>query len=366
MNREQMVAPFAEEELHTFQGRGGKTMTYVEDETVMDRLDAGYGPGNWQVLVEPISDQVVKVRMGVRENGEWAWYEDFGYPNREGGESLKEAVSDGIRRCGRYVGIARDLYRRTSDIPGGYQNAPSGRLPEPMDHQVGPPDANGATEHLLGVQSFQGTVKLGTADAYKLEVRELEGGPAFGFRLEMADDKAIPQVLVQGDPATVAIAGSGGDPASMKDHWVRVKGSLFAVRAQGRRSFNRLRVSEIQTREWAYPPLPASEARPPSEAGHNDGDRNVTGHTSPPGGPTPESPVGPSSRAPVEEAGASVDTAEAPLPEEAGVAGGTDEPPAATLCRAVGSDFGTVCGLPKGHGNKHKEMASDGRVLASW
>ena len=167
-----MVAPFAEEELRQFQGRGGKTMTFIEDETVMDRLDAGYGFGNWQIHVEPVATApgVVKVRLGVREQGEWTWYEDFGYPNQPDGDVLKEAVSDGIRRCGRYVGIARDLYRKSTYEPGG-------ALGPRVEAPAGPPDAAGATEHLLGIESAQGIVKHGTADAYKLDVRETDAGP---------------------------------------------------------------------------------------------------------------------------------------------------------------------------------------------
>ena len=124
-----LTAPFAEEELRHFEGRGGKQMTFIEDETVMDRLDAAFGVGGWQVNVEPIPyvDGVVKVRLGVRiartlpesPGSEWTWYEDFGYPNQTSGDMLKEAVSDGIRRCGRYLGIARDLYRKRT-----YEAAP--------------------------------------------------------------------------------------------------------------------------------------------------------------------------------------------------------------------------------------------------
>lgn len=117
MNREAMLAAFDQKELRTFEGRGGKVMTYIEDETVMDRLDLGYGPGNWSVANEPISlaDGVVKVRLGVKgDDGEWTFYEDFGYANGTNGELLKEAVSDGIRRCGRMVGIGRDLYRKST------------------------------------------------------------------------------------------------------------------------------------------------------------------------------------------------------------------------------------------------------------
>lgn len=67
-----------------------------------------------------------------------------------------------------------------------------------------------------------------------------------------------------------------------------------------------------------------------------------------------------------------------PAPQEAAVepsveteaaAGGGDEPsPVAPLdgkCGDRGS-LDTVCGLPKGHTGKHRELATDGRVLASW
>ena len=131
MSLEALTQPFAEEELHTFRGAGGKELTYIEDETVMDRLDQAFGMGNWSVNVEPIPyvEGVVKVRLGVRptESSEWVWYEDFGYPNNTGAahQLLKEAVSDGIRRCGRYLGIARDLYRK--DVAHNGHSAPAPR-----------------------------------------------------------------------------------------------------------------------------------------------------------------------------------------------------------------------------------------------
>lgn len=111
-------------------------LAYVEDEQVMDRLDEGFGPGYWQLLTEPVDHTVVKVRLGVCYDLEhWVWYEDFGYANREGGDVLKEAVTDGIRRCGRFVGIARDLYRKGVTTHGARvasSPAPAPR-PQPVD-----------------------------------------------------------------------------------------------------------------------------------------------------------------------------------------------------------------------------------------
>lgn len=141
MSLDALTQPFAEEELHTFQGAGGKTLTYIEDETVMDRLDLAFGPGNWQVHVEaiPYVEGVVKVTLSVRIEGQpWVEYQDFGYPNNTGSahQLLKEAVSDGIRRCGRYLGIARDLYRKDSGPsqprPVSAQNGASAPRPTPV------------------------------------------------------------------------------------------------------------------------------------------------------------------------------------------------------------------------------------------
>lgn len=113
--RAALAAEFTNGEVRQFQGRGGQTFDYIEDETVMDRLDDALGVGNWSVTVEPISlaDGVVKVRLNATmPDGAVATFEDFGYANNIDGDALKEAVSDGIRRCGRFLGVGRYLYKK--------------------------------------------------------------------------------------------------------------------------------------------------------------------------------------------------------------------------------------------------------------
>jgi len=254
MNRDVMLAPFADEELHQFQGRGGQTMTYIEDETVMDRLDAGFGYGNWQVQAEAISENVVKVRLGVRDHGEWIWYEDFGYPNREGGESLKEAVSDGIRRCGRFVGIARDLYRKAPDERRTDQPPRRARPVTPETPEAALDNQNG-TEHeeLMGRVSRRGLIRKGTAEGYKLDARQGPTGHAIGFRLEIDGDKAIPQCLVTGvigDSLLSAYPDLGklvGTPAT-------VAGLLYNVKRSDKPgSWYRLHVDRFENDDWIFP-----------------------------------------------------------------------------------------------------------------
>jgi hypothetical protein len=121
-------------EVRQFTGRGGQTFDYIEDETVMDRLDEVLGVGEWSITVEPISlaDGVVKVTL--RALGQT--FEDFGYASNAGpnAEGLKEAVSDGIRRCGRFLGIGRYLYRKHAPLNGSQpvRNAPGRPQPVPV------------------------------------------------------------------------------------------------------------------------------------------------------------------------------------------------------------------------------------------
>ena len=118
--RETLQAEFTNGEVLQRPGRGGgPAQDYIEDETVMDRLDDALGVGNWSILVEPISlaDGVVKVRLGIDiSDNEWVWYEDFGYANNPQNDGLKEAVTDGIRRCGRMPGVARYLYHKHTSV----------------------------------------------------------------------------------------------------------------------------------------------------------------------------------------------------------------------------------------------------------
>lgn len=113
--------------------------------------------------------------------------------------------------------------------------------------------ANGVeTEELLGIESREGTVRVGGATGYKLEEHQTPNGPAFGFSLETARGN-LPQVLIEGDLAAAIIIAEKGDPANLKGHWCRVKGRLFSVRQPGRSGYFRMRVTEFETREYKVP-----------------------------------------------------------------------------------------------------------------
>src|SRR5262249_25338946 len=151
-------------------------------ETVMDRLDAALGVGNWYVHVQPVTDTAARVVLGARipttfgdEHGGAGFieYEDFGYATRaDSPEPLKEAVSDGIRRCGRYLGIARYLYRKhdATDVAQATAQAENAKQ--------------------AGGDGLIGIARVGTKQSSDGELRATPNGHVIGFRLEaMAGDR---------------------------------------------------------------------------------------------------------------------------------------------------------------------------------
>jgi hypothetical protein len=137
---EMLTAEFPEGEVKSFnqakEGQKPRWLSYVPDETVMGRLDTVLGPGNWSVTVAPTpTPGVALVTLGIKwpDNDEWVHYSDFGYPtNGDRGEALKEAVSDGIRRTGRLVGVARYIYAGEIDA------APPVQRPAPQQYAQRP------------------------------------------------------------------------------------------------------------------------------------------------------------------------------------------------------------------------------------
>jgi len=145
---EMLLARFEPSEVLHFEGRGGRTFDYIEDETVMDRLDAVLGVGASSFDFDVITPTCVRGTMVIQwPNGERSHYQDFGYATRaDSAEPLKEAVSDAIRRLGRYAGVARYLYhkhdsqRSTPDRPAAPARPSAPQRPVPIADVPEEPD----------------------------------------------------------------------------------------------------------------------------------------------------------------------------------------------------------------------------------
>lgn len=115
-----LSAEFEPHEVLHFEGRGGRVFDYIEDETVMDRMDSSLGIGAVSWDFDVITDTCVRGTLTIAwPDGTVSHYQDFGYATRaDSAEPFKEAVSDAIRRLGRFVGVARYLYRKHDSTAG--------------------------------------------------------------------------------------------------------------------------------------------------------------------------------------------------------------------------------------------------------
>ena len=119
---EELAKPFDPSEVElkvqatTQDRKRGMVVAYVDARTVMDRLDAVIGPGNWRDSYYVSTDKevggkrVVEVvcLLGVRaqEGGEWIEKQDVGE-----GDTLKAATSDALKRAAVKFGVGRYLYK---------------------------------------------------------------------------------------------------------------------------------------------------------------------------------------------------------------------------------------------------------------
>ena len=94
-------------------GNRAMAMAYIDARLVMDRLDAVLGVENWQDSYDIQPDGSVVCRLALRLGGEWVTKTDVGSPSEQpdGGDRLKAAFSDALKRAAVKFGVGRYLYR---------------------------------------------------------------------------------------------------------------------------------------------------------------------------------------------------------------------------------------------------------------
>jgi hypothetical protein len=94
-------------------GSRALAMAYIDARHVMDRLDDVLGVENWTDAYEIVPDGSVVCRLSLKVGGEWITKTDVGSPSEQpdGGDRLKAAFSDALKRAAVKFGIGRYLYR---------------------------------------------------------------------------------------------------------------------------------------------------------------------------------------------------------------------------------------------------------------
>ncbi len=112
-----LAAPFDPGEVRfkpaVVSGNRALALAYVDARVIQDRLDDVLGVEGWSDDYECLPDGSVVCRLRLKIGGEWITKVDVGGPSEQpdGGDRLKAAFSDALKRAAVKFGIGRYLYR---------------------------------------------------------------------------------------------------------------------------------------------------------------------------------------------------------------------------------------------------------------
>src|SRR5204862_948337 len=115
-----LSAPFDPREVRfkpaVVSGNRALALAYVDARVIQDRLDDVLGVTGWQDEYECLPDGSVVCRLRLRLGDEWITKMDVGGPSEQpdGGDRMKAAFSDALKRAAVKFGVGRYLYRLPS------------------------------------------------------------------------------------------------------------------------------------------------------------------------------------------------------------------------------------------------------------
>ncbi|HEY8505096.1 MAG TPA: Rad52/Rad22 family DNA repair protein [Gemmataceae bacterium] len=112
-----LAAPFDHREVkfkpQLVKGNRAIAVAYVDARVIQDRLDEVLGVENWQDEYQLLPDNSVLCRLRLKLGKRWITKMDVGSPSEQpdGGDRLKAAFSDALKRAAVKFGVGRYLYR---------------------------------------------------------------------------------------------------------------------------------------------------------------------------------------------------------------------------------------------------------------
>lgn len=142
-----LAAPFDPGEVkykpQCVKGNRALAMAYVDARVVQDRLDEVLGVENWQDEYQVLPDGSVLCKLTLKLGDRWITKMDVGGPSEQpdGGDRLKAAVSDALKRAAVKFGVGRYLYRlpaRWADYDPARKQFVGGPVARPAAAVAGP------------------------------------------------------------------------------------------------------------------------------------------------------------------------------------------------------------------------------------
>lgn len=112
-----LSAPFDAKEVRfkpaVVSGNRALALAYVDARAIQDRLDEVLGVEGWQDSYRCLPDGSVLCRLRLRLGTDWVTKVDVGGPSEQpdGGDRMKAAFSDALKRAAVKFGVGRYLYR---------------------------------------------------------------------------------------------------------------------------------------------------------------------------------------------------------------------------------------------------------------
>ncbi len=112
-----LSAPFDPREIkwkpQSVKGNRALALAYIDARLIQDRLDAVLGVEGWQDEYQLLPDGSVICKLQLQLGDRWVTKMDVGSPSEQpdGGDRLKAAFSDALKRAAVKFGIGRYLYR---------------------------------------------------------------------------------------------------------------------------------------------------------------------------------------------------------------------------------------------------------------
>lgn len=93
-------------------GNRAIALAYIDARDVMDRLDKVFGPDGWEDKYEVLEEGSVRCILRLRFGSHWVEKSDVGSQSEQpdGGDRMKAAFSDALKRTAVKLGIGRYLY----------------------------------------------------------------------------------------------------------------------------------------------------------------------------------------------------------------------------------------------------------------
>lgn len=115
-----LAEPFEQGEVkfkpQSVKGNRALALAYIDARLIQDRLDDVLGVEGWQDEYQLLPDGSVLCRLRLKLGKRWITKMDVGSPSEQpdGGDRLKAAFSDALKRAAVKFGIGRYLYRLTA------------------------------------------------------------------------------------------------------------------------------------------------------------------------------------------------------------------------------------------------------------